>query len=225
MKNSIKILIVEDDVVVAMGIKSELQKIGYKRIDMANSHHTAMRKIQEDAPDLILLDISLKGKKTGIDIAYEEEVFDKIPIIYITGLEESQIEKEILPTRPKYYLIKPIRYKELRVAVSLLLSDKMKIVDIGYNFSYDFADGTLLGARGLVHLGKKERFLLERLIEQKGETVSTSILEAKVWGSKPPKSESSLRTLVGNLRKKLKPKMIVNDVGFGYKLPLPKELS
>ena len=217
MKDNIKILIVEDDIVTAMSIESELKRMGYKDIYMANSYHSAMSIIKNKVLDLLLLDISLKGKKTGIDIAYEEEVFDKIPIIFITAIDNREIEKEMLPTKLKNYLAKPIRYNEFRVNISLLLNHKIEIVDIGYGFNYDFADRTLLKNKELVSLGKKEKLLLERLIEQKGEIVLTEKLEERVWGNKP-KSESSLRTLVGNLRKKLKPEMIVNDIGFGYRL-------
>jgi len=222
MKNNIKILIVEDNALTATSIESELRKMGYKKIDMESSYHLAMKKIKNKAPDLILLDISLKGKKTGIDIAYEKEVFNKIPIIYISGLEYSEIEEEMLPTKLKNYFMKPIKHGELKVAIHSLFIDKIWIVDIGHDFSYNLEDKTLFQKKKFVHLGKNEKLLLERLIAQKGEIVLTAILEETIWGSEV-KARSSLRTLVGNLRKKLKPEMIVNDVGFGYKLPIPKE--
>ena len=222
MKSNIKILIVEDNVLTAMGIESEVKRMGYNGINTASSYDTAMSKIKDETPDLILLDIDLKSKKTGIDIAYEEEVFNKIPIIYISGIENSQIEKEILATKPKNYLMKPIRYQELKIAIHLLLRDKIGIVDIGYDFSYDLSDRTLFKKKNLVSLSKNEKLLLERLIEQKGKIVLTAILEEKVWGSEA-KPKSSLRMLVMSLRKKLNPEMIVNALGFGYKLPLPKE--
>jgi len=81
MIDKIKILIVEDESLLAIGIKTKLVKMGYKMVDIAINYEKAMLNIKEETPDLILLDVDLKGTFTGIDIANTKEVFNKIPII------------------------------------------------------------------------------------------------------------------------------------------------
>lgn len=220
MIDKIKILIVEDTAITAKGIKSQLLKMGYERIDIAINYEKAMRNIQVEIPDLILLDVDLNSTHTGIDLANEKEVFNKVPIIYITSFKDAQTLEDIMLTNPKNYLAKPLRYEELEVAVTLALKEKMiKTVDLGHEFNYDFEKGELFKNKVLVHLTKKEKLLLESLIRRKGEYVSPKILELEIWED-GTKSESSLRTLVANLRKKLKPEMIVTQASLGYKLIL-----
>ena len=222
MIDKIKILIVEDNALRAKGIKSHLLKMGYQLVFMASNYEKAMHSIKEEKPDLILLDVDLKSTHTGVDIGNEKEVFNTIPIIYITSFDDSEILKKIMLTNPKNYLSKPLRYAELEVAVSLALQAKLiKTVDMGYGFNYDFENRELFENKVLVHLTKKEKLLFESLIREKGEYVSTHILELKIW-IEGAMSENSLRTLVGSLRKKLNHEMIVNQPSLGYKLVLAK---
>ena len=226
MIDKIKILIVEDESLLAIGIKTKLVKMGYKMVNIAINYEKAMLNIKEETPDSILLDVDLKGTFTGIDIANTKEVFNKIPIIYITSYKDSKTLEKIMLTNPKNYLSKSLRYEELKVAVSLALKDKMiKTVDMGYGFNYDFESRELFVNKVVVNLTKKEKLLLESLLKRKGEYVSSSILEFEIWLHEVP-AESSLRTLVVNLRKKLKytdepiekHKMLLNKPSLGYML-------
>jgi len=225
MKSKAKILIVEDNAITAKGIQTQIKNIGYNSIDIATTYNKAMSKIKKNRPDLILLDINLKGEYNGIDIANEKEVLNKIPIIYITGDDEIQTE-DLIETNPKAYISKPIkdRDRDLKVAISLaLMSDNRdKIVQIGYGFSFDCINKVLMYQNRLIKISKNEKLLLERLIEGIGEVVYFSELEIYIWGYES-KTEGSLRTLVWNLKKKLNPNMIENIKSFGYKLNLPKD--
>jgi DNA-binding response OmpR family regulator len=222
MIDKIKILIVEDEAVIAIGIKSHLVRMGYKIVTMAINYEQAMLSIKEEAPDLILLDVDLKSSYTGIDIGNEKEVLNRIPVIYISSFSDSQTLEDIMLTNPKNYLSKPLRYAELEVAVSLALQDKMiKTVDLGYGFNYDFENRELFENKVLVNLTKKEKLLLESLIRGKGKYISSTTLEFEVWTA-GVKAGNSLRMLVGNLRKRLKSEMIVNQPSLGYKLVLSK---
>jgi len=224
MRANIRILIVEDEVLTAKSMESEIRKMGYDTINIAISYTKAMQSIKSQTPDLILLDIKLKGKYTGIDIANEKEVLNKIPIIYLTGCTESKTINNLLATNPKSYLSKPIKYKDLQVAIALALEYKKESVEIGYGFSYDLKNRNLFRKQKPIKLSPNEKLLLEKLIKEKGEFVPSNILEFAIWGNEV-KSDSSLRTLVGNLRKKLKAEveMIKTIPYFGYKLILPKD--
>lgn len=219
MKSNLKILIVEDEVITATAIKSELKEMGYTTVSIAINYNKAMKNIQENSPDLILLDIDLKGEYTDIDIANEKEVLNKIPVIYITGNSNSKTRDDIIASNPKKSFSKPIRFDDLEVAISLALKNKIAITNIGYDFTYDFAYGTLFMKDIPIKLSKNEKKLLEQLIENHGKTVPTEILEFEIWGNEPM-SKSAIRTLIRNLKNKLNPKMIKNTLGVGYKLNL-----
>lgn len=223
MKKNINILIVEDESITALAIVEELEKMGYFSIDTAINYTKAIYCIKRKEPDLILLDVDLKEEKRGIDIALSKEVFNKIPIIYITSYTDYQTRREIIETNPNSYLSKPLKYEELAVAISLVLKSKMGIVNIGYEFSYDLECRNLFKKKEFVKLSPKEKVLLEQLIVAKGRDVSFQILESEIWKDEGC-SDNALRTLVGSLRKRLNSKMIVSVLGFGYKLDVPKEI-
>lgn len=80
-----KILIVEDEAIIAMELKLTLQKKGYDVVHIASSGDQAISYAQKYEPHIILMDILLRGKKTGIDAAREIYINQKIPIIFLTG--------------------------------------------------------------------------------------------------------------------------------------------
>jgi len=221
IKKDIKILIIEDEALIAKAIKSDLKKMGYNLIDIAISYNKAMYKIRTRKPNLILLDINLKDVYTGVDIANEKEVLNKIPIIYLTGCKDEEVIEDVIATNPKAYISKPIKYNELKIAISIALISykKSDIVDIGHNFIYDFKNRNLFLNKKPIKLSKNEKILLERLIKAKGKAVSYIDLEFEIWAYET-KSDNALRALIRNLRKKLNFKMIENILSFGYKLNL-----
>lgn len=229
MIQDVDILIVEDEALVAQAMREQIEKMGYDNIDIAISYTKAMQYIKSKTPDLILLDIALRGKHTGIDIAYKKEVFNIIPIIYITALTDTKTLKELIATNPKSYLSKPIKYEELQVAIDLALGYKRGIIDIGYSFGYDLKNRNLFIDKKLIRVSPNEKLLLEKLIESQGVSVPSGILVSTIWGNEV-KSDSSLRTLVRSLREKLKDEvedeikdkikdeMIKTIPSFGYRL-------
>ncbi len=222
MKNNIRILIVDDEALTARAIKSELKKMGYPAVDIAITYEKAMNYVKTETPDLILLDINLKSEYTGIDLANERRILNKIPIIYITGYNDTQMIDDLLATSPKCHLSKPLRYHELEIAIALALNHKKRVAYIGYDFTYDLENKNLFMRNIPIKLSQNEKRLLEKLIEAQGDFVPFKILEFEIWGNESI-SNSSLRTLVSNLRKKLNPDMIVNVLAFGYKLKPIKE--
>lgn len=226
MKSNARILIVDDEALTLKQLKSQINKMGYKHISLAVSYDKAMKSIENEIPDLILLDINLESDYNGIDLANEKEVLNKIPIIYITGGTNSQTKKNLIATSPKIFLLKPIRVEELEINIDLALGSKKGVIDIGYDFSYDLENRHLFYKNRYVKLSKNEKLLLEKLIEAKGKVVLEEVLKFAVWGNEPI-AKNSLRMLIGSLRTKLRDKrdskMIVNTSSHGYRLPLPED--
>ena len=220
MNKSIKILIVEDEAITARAIESELKTMGYDSIFIATTYNKALSSVKTKKPDLILLDINLHDKYDGIDLANSKEVFKKIPIIYITANTDEHSIEEMIATQASAYLSKPLKYEELHFLISKIVFKQEEDIDLGDNFIYNFENHTLFYKKEFIKLSHNEKTLLVQLIKAKGKVVHSHKLELEIWLDKTP-AQSSLRTLVRSLRKKLKglnAKKILNVPFIGYKL-------
>jgi two-component system, response regulator PdtaR len=114
-----KILIVEDENIVAMDIKKILLDYGYEVTSVTSSGEEAITKVREQKPDLILMDIVLKGKMTGIDAARIITQYFDIPIIYMTALATDDALLEARSRESYGFLFKPFSANELNIAIEM----------------------------------------------------------------------------------------------------------
>ena len=114
MEKKIKILIVEDEVIVAQWMKIELEDIGYEVLEYVTTGEKAIESALENKPDIILLDVNLIGKIDGIDAA--EKITDTLntPIIFMTGYNESSIYERAQKINPVGYLEKPVEIYDIK---------------------------------------------------------------------------------------------------------------
>lgn len=120
-----KILIVEDEILIADNIKRFLKKKGYEIIGIAISYQEAIHYIKSSSPDIVLLDIRLNGIKSGIDVGeFLKNQPEKIPFIFLTSqLDQTHIDKAKL-TFPSGYLSKPIQHESLLATIEIILHKK-----------------------------------------------------------------------------------------------------
>ena len=116
---TLKILIIEDEPIIAQDIAMMLRKENYDVVNIAMSYEKALKAIYEYEFDVALVDINLESKKDGIDLAKVIHEEKKLPFIYLTSYSDEDTLKKILPTHPSGYLIKPIKFSELRNAIEL----------------------------------------------------------------------------------------------------------
>lgn len=116
-----KILIVEDEVIVARNIEKRLISSGYKVAGIASSAEEAIELAASLKPDLVLMDIKLKGKMDGIDAAKAIRNSYRLPIIYLTSYADEETFQRAKITEPFGYLIKPFELKELNRSVEMAL--------------------------------------------------------------------------------------------------------
>ena len=119
MSNSLKILVVEDEALTALELQKKLVSWNYDVIEIVSSGEKALEKALELKPDLILMDILLKGEMTGIDAAREIKNKIEIPIIYLTAYCNSETFEGAKITQPNAYLIKPFQEHELKFAIEM----------------------------------------------------------------------------------------------------------
>lgn len=115
----IKILVVEDESIIAADIAMSLQGMGYEVIPTVSSGNKAIMKIEENRPDLILMDIVIKGEMDGIETAEQIGEQFQIPIIFLTAYADKKTLERAKKTGPFGYITKPFEEVDLRVAVEI----------------------------------------------------------------------------------------------------------
>ncbi|NJK37093.1 MAG: response regulator [Oscillatoriales cyanobacterium RM2_1_1] len=118
----IRILVVEDEAIVAEDIATRLEKMGYKIENIVASGEEAIQISTQSTPDLILMDIILQGEIDGIEAAQHIQETLNIPIIYLTANADDVTLNRVSQTSPSAYLLKPFKSKELQVAIQIALS-------------------------------------------------------------------------------------------------------
>ncbi|MBC7473611.1 MAG: response regulator, partial [Candidatus Sericytochromatia bacterium] len=121
MPISPKILIVEDQSIVSMDIQNRLKNLNYTIAGTSSSGAGAIKKAEETSPDLVLMDIMLKGDMDGIDAAKQIIMRFDIPIIYITAYADSNTLQRAKITEPFGYILKPFEEKELKATIEMAL--------------------------------------------------------------------------------------------------------
>lgn len=123
-----KILIVEDEVVTATDLKMSLEELRYIVTAIAPSGEKAIKKVEEDMPDLILMDILLKGEMDGVETAGIIHSRFDLPIIFLTAHSDESVLEKAKMTEPFGYIIKPYQVRELHSAIEVALyKHKMEI--------------------------------------------------------------------------------------------------
>lgn len=115
------ILIVEDEVLVAMQIEGNLQRQGYLVCGRVTTAERALDAARHNAPDLILLDIGLPGRMNGFDVARIFRTFSQAPIIFITGYSEDAVQSQVQAFAPARYLLKPVRVQQIKGMIDEML--------------------------------------------------------------------------------------------------------
>lgn len=114
-----RILVVEDEAIVAADIRRSLMDMGYDVVQTAGSAEEAIDRASELRPDLALLDIHIKGKLDGIETAEILRKRFQIPVIYVTAYADEPTVERAKKTEPQGYLLKPIKLLELRSVVEV----------------------------------------------------------------------------------------------------------
>lgn len=122
MDAPVKLLIVEDDMLIAARISLQLTQLGYQVTGLVPSGQEALQHIAQHQPDIILLDIHLKGALDGIETAHTIQESWDIPIIYVTANTDEATFGRARQTRPYAFISKPINAIDLQRAIELTIS-------------------------------------------------------------------------------------------------------
>jgi PAS domain S-box-containing protein len=119
-----KIMIVEDEAVIALRLEQRVAEMGYEVIGTSYTGEDSMKKARSLLPDLILMDVMISGDLDGIDAAKIVKDELDIPVIFMTAYTEDQIIERAKEVEPYGYIIKPIRERELKATIEIALYKK-----------------------------------------------------------------------------------------------------
>lgn len=108
-----KILIIEDETIISFGYRLQLERMGFEVIGTARSYEEAQEVLRAERPDLIIMDIYLKGTRTGLDLAQEIQATQPIPILFLTASTRPEVVEAIRGLHDCQYLPKPINSDNL----------------------------------------------------------------------------------------------------------------
>lgn len=122
----IKILVVEDEIVIADTICATLEDLGYETFEPAINYEEALEFIASHKPDMAILDIQLKGSKDGIDLAHKIEKDYNLPFIFLTSNSDKATVERAKQVTPCAYLVKPFNSEDLYTSIELGLNNYAK---------------------------------------------------------------------------------------------------
>ncbi len=118
------ILIVEDEPIIAADLAFTLRNLGYSVFDPVGSGEEALEFLQQEQPDIILMDVNLDGDLDGVDTAHQINAANPVPIIFLTSNTDQATFSRAKLTQPHAFLSKPFREADLRSAIELAMSQR-----------------------------------------------------------------------------------------------------
>ena len=231
-----RILVCEDDVVLASSLEGMLREHGH-RVTVCRDGASALERLREDDCSLLVLDLMLPDMD-GYDVCRRMRQTCQVPVLMISG-RGGEVDRIVgLEVGADDYLVKPFGLKQLVARIDALLRRSGE-----YALREQAEPALELGALTLdrerhcvvldgapVHLTPKEYDLLCVLAENRGSVVRASHLLLRVWGYDHDIRTRTLDVHVGRLRAKLEtdpshPRTIITVPGVGYKLCVPEQLA
>jgi two-component system, response regulator PdtaR len=112
-----KIVLVEDEFIIAMVLEKQLQKFGYNLVAKVTNGKDAIEAVRQHEPDLVIMDIKIDGDMDGIDAMNAIRNFSQVPVIYMSGNSDSGTRDRAAETMPVDYMVKPIPIQELNNSI------------------------------------------------------------------------------------------------------------
>jgi len=183
----LKIGVIEDELVIARTILGTLEELGYSYCGPAINYTEALDLLENEKPDLVLLDIQLAGRKDGFDVAEKINETNRIPFIFLTANSDVETIDRAKKVKPHAYIVKPFTKEELYAAIEIAFSNftgnqiepksensassqnrNFMFVKDGYVFRKIFFDE-------LLYLESEANYVLLHLVSQKKVMVRSTI--------------------------------------------------
>lgn len=149
MEQPIRILIVEDNVIIADDMQSMLEEIGYEIVDNVIVYEQAVEVLKNKEVDLVLIDIILASDKTGIDLGKHIRENYNIPFIFVTSNSDRATVENAKTVKPNGYLVKPFEQQDLYTSIEIALSNFISVAKSGSGETQEEEDDRLMANKVL----------------------------------------------------------------------------
>ncbi len=160
-KETVRILVVEDDMIIGANISLQLTNFGYEITGIESRGEEAISHVKANTPDLLLMDVNLKGVLSGVDTVKAIQEFCDVPVIYLTANSDEVTFKNAKETHPKAFMTKPFNKLELQRTIELVVEQLAE----NKNLTKSSESIEVLGDRIFVrHHGKMEKLLIDDIL-------------------------------------------------------------
>tara|TARA_R110002050_G_scaffold25604_12_gene68260 strand:+ start:10075 stop:10830 length:756 start_codon:yes stop_codon:yes gene_type:complete len=149
LEQPIRILIVEDNVIIADDMQSMLEEIGYEIVDNVIVYEQAVEVLKNKEVDLVLIDIILASDKTGIDLGKHIRENYNIPFIFVTSNSDRATVENAKTVKPNGYLVKPFEQQDLYTSIEIALSNFTSVKNNGASENQEEEDDKLMSNKVL----------------------------------------------------------------------------
>jgi DNA-binding response OmpR family regulator len=231
-----KIMIVEDEMVVAEDIRSCLEQSGYAVAASVGSGEEAVAAAKKISFDLVLMDVCLAGAMDGVETAIAITGMADVPIVYLSAHADEAILERAKLSDPFGYLVKPFERRGLKSTIEMALHKHSRLtttgatqaenngvagcIDLGFGFYYALEDERLLYFGKEINLTKKEHAFIRLLVENLDQTVSYEKIKTRIWGGSAV-DQNNIRIFLWRLRSKIGKELVKNTPGIGYRIERP----
>jgi len=143
----INVLVVEDEIIIADHLCDTLEELGYNALEPALNYSEAISRIEEEKPDIAILDIELGGKKTGIDLAEKIITNYNFPFIFLTSNTDPLTVEKAKKVNPPSYLTKPFTKGSIFTAIEIVLNNSKQVKPIKES-NFAIKDGLFIKEKG-----------------------------------------------------------------------------
>ena len=216
----------EDDLLSAEYLKEFLVHDGYEVLNIVDSAEEAIQECKRIQPDILLMDIMLKGKLSGCEAAVQIKHFHpECKIIFLTAFSEPEMINYAAQSKACAYLMKPYREKEILATIKVVLSQDFIpeepkevscLISLKHHFFFDVKHRRLYKNDHEIPLTSQKIRLVEVLAKNRNNTVSNEQICMYVWDEM--KSNSTLRSLIHRFRSVINDDIITNVNGVGYSI-------
>jgi DNA-binding response OmpR family regulator len=217
LKN-LSLLFIDDDISISADVYALFSPI-FKSVYLAHDIDSAMNIYHTKHINIIISDIELKKNKSGLTVVAKIREFDQeIPVIILSAFTKQEYLLAAANLRIDGYLIKPLNFDKLNNVLEKVVNRIKTLnttVSITESAHYDFAKKSLFVDSKIISMGNKERTLLEVLLKNKNVAITKEQIVNEVWNNKDI-SESAVKSLFSELRKKLQYNVIVNIPKIGW---------
>lgn len=178
MKNdTVSILIVEDDMIIAANLSIQLTSLGYEVSGILPRGEEAISHVNAYSPSIVLMDVNLKGALTGIDTAKAIQKSSNVPIIYLTANNDDITFEKAKETHPKAFITKPFNKLSLQRTIALVVAQLKE----GNESNQNSEDIEVLEDRIFVrHKGRMEKLLLDDILYIEADRNYCSLITHKI---------------------------------------------